>query len=261
MYEAVQAGRAIRSGLFRVPRVLQRCAGAGPARGNAVCGGTVFANTAARYRCAIPSRRAEKEHAHGNFEGAGFQRWRTRQGDTAQGRGAVARPQGSAGSRVAAARSGTSRAAHTTQEEGERQPGSGAQGDVSRQRSGVAVHSGETAGRLMKKNIPSHHKENTVNTRKLYLLVISAALISVSLSGCNRGPDPAKVREDVAKAQADGQKKIADAQAKLDKAMADSRKDAVTDQNANNGGTAATGAGTPAPGTAPANNGDAKKVA
>src|SRR4051812_31581546 len=114
----------------------------------------------------------------------------------------------------------------------------------------------------MRKKFRPNHKEKVVNTRKFYLLVISAALLSVSLAGCNRGPDPAKVREDVAKAQADGQKKIADAQAKLDKTMADARKDAVTDQNANaNGGTAATGNGTTVPGTTPPNNGDAKKIA
>ena len=92
-----------------------------------------------------------------------------------------------------------------------------------------------------------------MKTSKLYVLVISAALAAASLSGCNRGPDPAKVREDVAKAQADGQKKIADAQAKLEKAQAEARKDAVTDPNA---------AGTATPGAAPAPaSGDAKKIA
>ncbi len=48
-----------------------------------------------------------------------------------------------------------------------------------------------------------------MNTRKLSLLVISAALATASLAGCNRGPDPAKVRAeaayDVAKANCEAQ--------------------------------------------------------
>jgi hypothetical protein len=90
-----------------------------------------------------------------------------------------------------------------------------------------------------------------VNNRKLCFLVVAAALSTAALSGCNKGPDPAKVREDVAKAQADGQKKIADAQAKVDKANAEAQKDATVD-NSN-------GQANGAPGTAP--NGDQKKIA
>jgi hypothetical protein len=81
--------------------------------------------------------------------------------------------------------------------------------------------------------------------------MVAAVLSTAALSGCNRGPDPDKVREDVAKAQADGQKKVADAQAKVDKANAEAQKDAIVD-NAN-------GQANGAPDTPP--NGDRKKIA
>jgi hypothetical protein len=125
------------------------------------------------------------------------------------------------------------------QAQGERQHGPGARGDVSGQRSGIAFRTGETACRAGAGTI-GETKEKVMKTSNLYLLPVAVAL---ALSACNRGPDQAKVQQDVAKAQADGQKMVADAQAKFDKTIADSKAD-VNKEQADANAKAATGGNT-----------------
>ena len=75
--------------------------------------------------------------------------------------------------------------------------------------------------------------------------MLAALFVAMTLQGCQRAPDLAKVDADVQKAQAAGEKNIAAAQAKLDKVNADNRKDMVDAQV--DARTSDNGANTPPP--------------